>query len=64
MHPYKATGHEIPLEAKKRKLVKGTGKEFGRQSLRESSFLPRSASLEKKKIIKLFKDGAVYFRLR
>lgn len=63
MHPYKATGHEIPLEAKKGKLIKGTGKESGGQSLRELSFLPKSTSLEKKKL-KLFKDGAVYFSLR
>ena len=49
MHPYKATGHEISLEAKKGKLIQGPGKESGGQSLCELPFLSKSTSLEKKK---------------
>lgn len=47
MHPYKATGHEISLEAKKgklvkRKLINGTGKEFGGQSFCDCPFCQRA----------------------
>lgn len=41
------TGYKIPLEARKGKLIKETGKEFG--NFLNFPFLPKNINLERKK---------------